>query len=1099
MDAAALLAAIEPLEHAERCRRLADLRRTARPGEVAALLAELDGRGHYERDLALFVAGAVRDAPSLAHIVRTAAAPESDLAAAAIGLAVRHGADAGALGGLVDDAPAASRALLYRAVRRYGRRDLAEALIDRVAARWGGGEAAALLPACGEDAVRARLPHLGRLSPNTATLGRAHPGPLLDHVEREFAGLPAHLTGHWWWAYGPGIAAAAPHAPDRVLGLLERHWHRGPFPAALRKRLGLLLDAAPGRVVALLTAPDRRHELARLLWQRSFRDRLPRLADGDVAALARAVRSLPGAHPQFVGAFPPARRAEVFALVAEGRDPETAIVDEALLDVLPAAARAREARRMLGLRGVAERPDAARRTAAHLPYDEAGPVLVPLTRSPDADERATGYRLLVACAGRARDPRVLTRLLEALGRLRNDQEPVRAAALNALARIPFHAVRAEHGAALIALTDDALRARDVSGESTGALARIAVGLCRQSALRNDAEILATGAGIFGRLVAGLGRMQLLGLPGALRRGHERAFTERLAPGLDEAARRGDHAPALALATALGRRGHDLPAVRAGLAAALDARVGGTVRQAVQLWLEPPGPRRERVAALLARDPSMILLPAVFERVAAQRTDLLGAALAGTPPAGMFAVPGPLYVPSAGPQWTRRWTAAQRGRYLRLLHRRAGDTGETAARRQEAVRLIAHLPGAEVADLRRHLRYEATRRAALTGAPWTARPQDALPLLLSHAGSDDAHVAVYAAARAARSVRPSALPALLGPVLAGGKITARKEAVRILLDNRAPGALDALAAAFADPGQHRDVRGAIVAAARRRFPDPAAERILAEAVTGPRDLARAALGARPPDLPEDARARYAALVLQVAASPDPETRREALPAVPAWAPWAPDAPALLAAQVADLDATATWRASAAALVACAAAGHGAAGLAAAADRLAAAPAGPDAEGERDRPAAQRLAALVDEVEGLVPDDRDGAERAAAALDGRLPEPAGAALAAATLRWDGPGTAAALDALADRPAGGVLAVRDVADRLADAPDPGAVLPHAARLAARGDLAGGLFAAALVTDHGEEAGWPGPWRALLRGLRAHPEPEVRYLAETARTAAE
>ena len=57
------------------------------------------------------------------------------------------------------------------------------------------------------------------------------------------------------------------------------------------------------------------------------------------------------------------------------------------------------------------------------------------------------------------------------------------------------------------------------------------------------------------------------------------------------------------------------------------------------------------------------------------------------------------------------------------------------------------------------------------------------------------------------------------------------------------------------------------------------------------------------------------------------------------------------------------------------------------------------------------------------------------------------------------------------------------LRDWSDPTAI----ARLAARGDVAGGLFAVALVV-HGAGVGWKDPWRGLLETLRAHPDADVR-----------
>lgn len=213
----------------------------------------------------------------------------------------------------------------------------------------------------------------------------------------------------------------------------------------------------------------------------------------------------------------------------------------------------------------------------------------------------------------------------------------------------------------------------------------------------------------------------------------------------------------------------------------------------------------------------------------------------------------------------------------------------------------------------------------------------------------------------------------------------------------------------------------------------------------------------------------------------------------------------------------------ALVGCAATGLGLTELAEATAALATVPAEPDAGAERDRPAAQRLTALVADVRAAAHADRDGLEPALRALDGCLPEPLAAELQAATLRWPAHAPApdaddelsAALEALAERPMGGALAIRQVAMALVtDDPDgfgydetPGSsddaepeyVLPYAIRLAGRGDLAGGLFAAALAGHQGPRAGWPPEWRALVRQLRAHREPDVAYTAQMIATADE
>ncbi|MFB4314545.1 hypothetical protein [Actinomadura sp. 21ATH] len=1121
MHADALLAEIEPLRFSDRCRRLADLRRLAGTPELRALLDDLNGRGHYERELALFIASAVRDEASLEQVGRALRDPAFDLALGAVSGAVRLGLPAERLEELLADAPAAIRAAAYEAIRRRRRRDLAERLIDQVAERWGDGEAAALLPACGEEAARARLDGLAHAVANWKAFALSHPDAMLDFAEHRLPGVPGPMLPAWWRRHGTGVAAAVPHDPGRVIALLERHCPAGPLPYELNGRFGLLLDADPGRALRLLLADEHRHGLASILRRRSIRDRLVRLGDAAAAEVARAVRDDAATLALLLKAYPPSRRDGIHAAALAGTDPATAEHDERVMEVLPWAARAREARRMLALTRVAGDPHRLREVTSFLPYDEARPALYEVTRRPDAEDRAAGYRLLVRCAGRSRDPEVLTRLLDDLDRLRNEQDPVRMNALGALAAVPTALLRDGHTAAITRLAEDALGARDCSYTTRRYLMDLATGLCRQGAISDDGALLRAGLGMLDKLTGRGGSLPFPSLDGVLRRGQEHDLVRTLGRRLRSAGRRDDHRLALALAHALGRRAYGVPVLQDALEKALDARDDGDIRSAARLWLADPRTRAERVERVLAKDPSMIVLHRVFAVVARERTDLLRPVLDGRMPAGRFRRPDVAHVPSPERSWMRRWTAEQRAAYLRLLHRLARDAGATDSARAQAVRSIGTIPGVEAEALRPYLDSDEPllRRVALTSAVWVASPQDALPRLLDLASSDDAHVALYAATRAARFAAPSTLHAALAPVIADGKITARKEALRILLRNHAPDAMGAVAAAWDDPGQHRDVRAAIASALRERLGDPRALRILGEAARGPRDLALQVTGMSPVMVEERHRPAYAALLMDVARSTDREAVSEGLHSLQQWAPWAPGAAALLASHLTRLDDTLTWRAALNSLRICGRAGHGLAELGAAAEALAAAADAPDAGAERDRPARQRLVALVESVR--LDHGREGAaavEPLVRALSGRLPEPLAAELLAATISWDAPGTEADLDALAARPIGSTLAVLRVARSLANGrylgdldatpyrayggphgPDAAVVLPHAERLAARADLAPGLFAGALTAHHGELTGWPEPWRDVLRRLRAHPHPDVAYFANTVRTASE
>jgi hypothetical protein len=145
---------------------------------------------------------------------------------------------------------------------------------------------------------------------------------------------------------------------------------------------------------------------------------------------------------------------------------------------------------------------------------------------------------------------------------------------------------------------------------------------------------------------------------------------------------------------------------------------------------------------------------------------------------------------------------------------------------------------------------------------------------------------------------------------------------------------------------------------------------------------------------------------------------------------------------------------------------------------------------DRPARRRIRVLLD---GAVVGARIGGRVALIDAVRRLAErPLFTAAAALTLvnlgRLDN------LDEIADlctgRPGLAVRVAERVGSRVRELPDliDGAHLHGVVRrLAVRGDLAGGLFAIALIRP-GATFEWAAPWRDLLLGLRAHTDADVR-----------
>ncbi|MFD0904783.1 hypothetical protein [Actinomadura sediminis] len=643
----ALLAEVEPLAHAERRRRVADLRRLAGGRELVPLLVDLGQRGPYERGLALALAAAARDDASRAHIAAVARVEPLGLARPAVRLAVRLGASAGALLDLLADASAPVRKAAWSAVRKHRRDGLADALVDRVRERWGDAEAASLLPACRRATVASRLDTLAPAVPSWRLLGRAHPDLVLDHAER----APAELR-----TLAPGLAEAAQRFPARVVGLLP---HVTDLPTSLAKKAGVLMDAEPERMLRVLLGPLRPALWVLIVHRRCVRARLRRYGDDELAAVARAVHEHAGnarlhAVRSLLRAVPPGRRERLFAAVraAAEADGGRAHLDS-LLDLLPRPLRAREARRNAP-RGIERNLP----LYAHLPYDEARPLLEDMTCREEADTRAGGAALLVRCAERSGRPEVLSHALGFLDRV-DPAGPSLDTVVLALHALPDAALRAGHAAAVERFARRVLDARKDPRYPCPLADLLAAKLCRTGLAREDPAFLTPGLGLLhdqpgfaAQRLDRTGRLDHL-----LPHGREHFLGDALAPYLDT----GDHRVTLLFANVLGRRAEDVPSLRRALARAVDEAEGRARAVAIGLWLAPPRTRAERVGRVVARHPSAVAVPSVLHAIATERTDLLDLVLT----AGLDAS-------RIRPAWTRRWTSRQRA-FLTLP---AGGTAQT---------------------------------------------------------------------------------------------------------------------------------------------------------------------------------------------------------------------------------------------------------------------------------------------------------------------------------------------------------------------------------------------------------------------------------------
>ncbi|MGW5698469.1 hypothetical protein ACWEWX_49135, partial [Streptomyces asiaticus] len=373
----------------------------------------------------------------------------------------------------------------------------------------------------------------------------------------------------------------------------------------------------------------------------------------DRAAYGRAIDGRATGHNQAAAGQATHGRDSDHAVV-EPAVVDRSVIEPAVLEVLPRPRRQAEARRM----AVQARERGAPWTTvlesvAHLPVEEARQELEGAVRRSSAEDRALAHPLLIRCVARSGDPDALTELLRQLERLRNEQDPVRSAALGALARTHPALFTDDAAEQLDRIAADAISARDSSSATRQALRHLAVALLREHAVTGRRQLLGWALRTLTRLAGSVGAADLGRLDHQLRRGQEQAVFEALRPWLEAGAERVDHELTFALARSLGRRAHTLPELQELLWQAISFGSDATARTAIGLWLEPPAERDARVAELLAHEPSAAVLPPVLAVLTRRRTDLLDLVLGDTPPYGRFLTPGTHWTPPTGRD-TGRW-------------------------------------------------------------------------------------------------------------------------------------------------------------------------------------------------------------------------------------------------------------------------------------------------------------------------------------------------------------------------------------------------------------------------------------------------------------
>jgi hypothetical protein len=832
MTAESLLERLEPLTHHERVRRMVALGQAAAKGDadaravIAALRASPDA---FSRVLAMESVYGSRDGAAV--IAGLADASRTVRARAATLLPIACD-DAQVRAGFALIRPKRRTRLLVT-LRRRGRGALVDAIVRDALRKQS--PRAIDLAAYGSDALVAEI--LPRLDAEGglvtwSRLANWHGARVADFVAGQVTVGPHAMDVRLRLRLFGALEGMADKAPDATLRLVGEMLSRdtphllGAFRVLLRRRPRETFDLLRARHVSGRPAPppglfsglvfdavaprlgaERLGWLVENAWSvLSDGDRARRwwlkLSSGDRDAVVQTwLDRGRGAWGAFLLRFaaPGERRQRAAARWSDAARDRDGVIATDRLAPLPRDLRIAEARRHLSQVAVlSTRPRERAAYARLLPYDEARAELAPFLGHPEGEERAAALTSLVASI--RFEPARMGDLLDLLHGRRFEQDPVRMAMMQSLGTLPVVCFRPEVLPKVGQLVRDALDAADLSWGTAAHVQTLVARLFRVDA--------AWGAQWLTTLLEARGSISGGGL-GRLTAREVRVMSPVFAEVAGTWATRERAGALLWLAAALGKRlrvAEPLCAALERLASALP--FVGVAGAALGLLRRHDAPRfRALVPALLAADPSYIILPDVARYVSMHRQDLLTQFLGDAPMTGRFASGRTGWLIEFHAGW-RRWTPDQHRRLSAGLSRVANEADRDLPSVLSVVRTLPRLifgPAEPLLTLAGDTR-PAVREAALRAIPWLDAGEG-VPLLIDALGDDRARIAIYALRKAFSEMERARVLQVLQSVPMR-KVTVAKEVVRLLGELGGEDAWRALMA-LEGQGTHRDVRIALM--------------------------------------------------------------------------------------------------------------------------------------------------------------------------------------------------------------------------------------------------------------------------------------------------
>lgn len=937
MKAAELLSLLDPLSYPERQLNLARIARKTGPSELRPLLQSLDA-DLYQAHCALTMASVVGDAEFLLSAFswqwpqarKRAAALVADASVVPIGLLEA-----------TFRLDMTSRQAFFRKIRRVGREDLAALLIAPVKERFGPKEACLLLGGLPENDFKTWLSRLAYRLESWRTPAGRYPELVLAYMEEELKRCGRPWREEVWRRFSSALGILAQKMPKALLQLTSElgspravWWLFGPH-------WGTLASKEPQLLIDLLLSNEYRG-----FWKQHGLPAgvLSRLRTFDLETRLALVEPLAGSErhlEQALQAVPPSQRKALFEGATAHLDLSQQLWGPNFMKVLPHSVRAAEAERMLALPAVSSNLESTIYRLGQLPPDKADEALRELVRNPKAETRALVRAAIFTGPGlyRAR----LEETVSELRTLKNEADPVRFNALQALSFWPYCCSKEEHIPDLRAVLQDVCEARDTSESTRSAFRRMALRWIELAGV--ESPLFDFGLEVLKSLSDASAALYLPSIRNFSEERRE-ALLKALLPRVDKEIERENFHPLFALCNSLGDRVWEHPSIENRLRALTSHSQEWDAKRAILHWLSHPKKRAERVEELLRQDPSSIAVPSVLNIVGRQRQDLLDPYLQKKPTKGRFLSGDTIYVLPLYGEF-HLWLPRQQQAFAEIHSLVYSDQERTLASRAHSIRLVGELCFLSDEPIKPYLEHsELSLREAALGS--TRDPE----ALLAHLNSQEARVAAYRLGRLVRDSRPEEAGKILMRGLAlPNKLTAKKELYRLLGLFRE---LRPLADAWREENQHRDLRVAILHAWQEMLDLPEARELFQEAFRADDHwLVRAALAVPRNALPQRHRIEWVEQIQTLVEHPEPTLGSVVWLKLRSWAAEAPERLALTAVEgLTDLDSTA-WRQAVELLLSCALVqdGH----LAMSARRLVE----QDSESRegRDLPARQRLRHLV----------------------------------------------------------------------------------------------------------------------------------------------